>query len=86
MDDSTYNLFVLKEMLEFINPDIELDTALNGEFAITKILKKWQNGQRGNNFYDLIFMDLNMPVLDGYQVSFFFLLFIYFRLDSKKTE
>lgn len=38
VDDSTYNLFVLKELLLNINNNLIVDTALNGKMALDKIL------------------------------------------------
>lgn len=38
VDDSTYNLFVLKELLLNINNNLMVDTALNGKMALDKIL------------------------------------------------
>lgn len=38
VDDSSYNLFVLKELLLNININIIIDTALNGRMALDKIL------------------------------------------------
>ena len=61
VDDQPYNIFVLSSILKFINPLIEIDEVFNGHMAIEVICK--------NIPYDFIFMDINMPVLDGYQVS-----------------
>jgi CheY-like chemotaxis protein len=44
---------------------ILLDTALNGQLAVDQVIETW----RGGNAYDVIFLDLNMPILDGFQVS-----------------
>ena len=37
MDDSTYNLFVLEELLKQITPRIFIDKALNGQEALDKV-------------------------------------------------
>lgn len=64
MDDSTYNLFVLTELLKSIDLDgcIDVETALNGIIALDMI--------KANAHYDIILMDLHMPIKDGYQVRF----------------
>ena len=69
VDDSSYNLFVLKEMLKQKDPEMEIDSALNGKLALDKILAK--SRRMDNQAYDIIFLDLHMPVLDGYKVSSF---------------
>jgi len=51
-------------MLKFMNPLIEVDEAHNGQRAIDIMSV--------NRPYDFIFMDVNMPVLDGYQVTLLF--------------
>ena len=63
MDDSPYNLFVIQEILTYIDPNLEITTALNGQVALDRVLE-------GITF-DIIFLDLNMPVLDGFQVRIY---------------
>ena len=58
VDDSTYNLFVLRELISTIDPQVRITEALNGHLAIQAFTE--------NNDFDLIFMDLNMPVIDGF--------------------
>eukprot|EP00347_Sterkiella_histriomuscorum_P017399 403349526 len=74
VDDQPYNLFVLEELLSQIDNNFIIDKALNGEQAIEQVmLLKIQT----NTEYDFIFLDLNMPVLDGLQVrTIFFIKFI----------
>lgn len=66
IDDSSYNLFVMEELVHQIDPHIEIDTALNGQIALNKIKKSLP---RQGPLYDVIFTDIHMPVLDGYEVS-----------------
>jgi two-component system sensor histidine kinase BarA len=67
VDDNTFNIMVAEtlfsEMRQF---DIDYDSALNGQFAINKIVESHRQGKRP---YDIIFLDLNMPVMDGFEVS-----------------
>ncbi len=58
VDDSSYNLFVLEELIRSFVPNTTIHTALNGQLALKEILE--------NNHYDIIFLDLHMPVLDGF--------------------
>lgn len=57
VDDYLINLELTKEMLEILG--CRVDTAENGHKALDLF---------NQNHYDLIFMDIQMPDLDGYQV------------------
>ena len=59
VDDSTYNLFVMQELLQHITPIQTIITALNGQEALSII------DQHRERMFDVIFMDIHMPVLDG---------------------
>jgi CheY-like chemotaxis protein/anti-sigma regulatory factor (Ser/Thr protein kinase) len=59
VDDLVSNIDILKLFLSKIAPDAEIDSAQGGYEAI---------GMYRNRRYDLIFMDLKMPGLDGFQV------------------
>ena len=54
VDDSKINIKVAQKMLE--HEDVEVDTALSGSECLEKIR---------NNNYDIIFMDIMMPEMDG---------------------
>ncbi|TNV73755.1 hypothetical protein FGO68_gene15414 [Halteria grandinella] len=73
VDDSTYNLFVIKESLQLINNQLRIDTALNGQIAFDKIFdahqKRIRNYEVESQLYDLLLLDLHMPVLDGFQTA-----------------
>jgi len=58
VDDKEENLFSLQKLLQL--HDFKVDTALSGEEALKKILK---------NFYALIILDVQMPVMDGFEVA-----------------
>lgn len=58
VDDKQENLFSLQKLLQL--NDFRVDTALSGEEALKKILK---------NFYALIILDVQMPVMDGFEVA-----------------
>lgn len=58
VDDRQENLFSLKTVLE--QHGFSSDTALSGEEALKKVLK---------NEYALIILDVQMPVMDGFEVA-----------------
>ena len=57
-DDSELNLMLIQSYLK--DPSFAVDTAVNGSAA----LKKFQAGG-----YDLVLMDIHMPVMDGYTAT-----------------
>ncbi|MFT5642250.1 MAG: PAS domain S-box-containing protein [Cyclobacteriaceae bacterium] len=58
VDDNDINLTLCKKVLENLGAEVEL--AKNGEEAVNMALA---------NSYDLILMDIQMPVLDGYEAT-----------------
>jgi len=58
VDDNKINLLVLTKILEQLG--IKADQALNGAEAIQKVKQ---------NDYELILMDIHMPVMDGYEAT-----------------
>ncbi|KAL4465068.1 hypothetical protein ABPG72_012251 [Tetrahymena utriculariae] len=63
VDDTTFNRIVLKQMFKS-SQNIVIQEAINGQDALDKIknLKETQN-----RTFNLIFMDLNMPIMDGFE-------------------
>jgi CheY-like chemotaxis protein len=57
-EDSPINLLLIEKYLK--DPSFEIDTARDGAVA----LAKFQSGA-----YDLVLMDLQMPVMDGYEAT-----------------
>lgn len=57
-DDNEYNRIIARETLQLHLQDIEVDEALDGENAVTMIR---------NHNYDVVLMDLVMPIMDGYE-------------------
>jgi PAS domain S-box-containing protein len=58
VEDNYINVVVAKGLIEMFGPTV--DVAENGEIALALLRKRR---------YDLIFMDCQMPVMDGYQCS-----------------
>lgn len=58
VDDNDVNILIAKRFLS--KWGLDLDFAYNGEEAINKIV---------NNIYDLVFMDIRMPGIDGFDAT-----------------
>ncbi|MEO6404595.1 MAG: response regulator [Ferruginibacter sp.] len=59
IDDDEDDQLMFKEVIESINPAFHCETALNGKIAIDKLIIS-------SPIPDIIFLDLNMPVMSGY--------------------
>ena len=82
VDDSPYNLFVMEELLKSFKKNLHIATALNGKEAIKVLTSKdhlkvsprpYTQEIVPRSTFDLVFLDLHMPVLDGFQVTDFFI-------------
>ena len=61
VEDNDLNIEVAKTILESLNHSVV--SCKNGQEAINAMLKQ------GDDYYDIIFMDIRMDILDGYQTS-----------------
>lgn len=61
VEDNELNLEIAQEMIQMLECIVE--TAENGE----KGVEKFKNAPP--NYYDLIFMDVRMPIMDGYEAT-----------------
>lgn len=59
VDDNKINLLITKKTLERI-PGCTCETASNGKEAISLVKEK---------YFDMVFMDINMPEMDGFEVT-----------------
>ena len=59
VEDNELNLEIAEEIIG--STGAEIDTAINGLEALNKIM------QSAENYYDLVFMDIQMPIMDGYE-------------------
>jgi signal transduction histidine kinase/streptogramin lyase len=60
VDDTPINQFLTAELLKKHLPEVHTETAANGEVALNKIT---------NERYDLVFMDVRMPVMGGIEAT-----------------
>ena len=49
-------------LINQFNPSIQIEQAMNGQEAVDKVVAR-------SRPFDIIFLDLHMPVLDGFKVS-----------------
>ena len=61
VDDNEMNREIASEILE--EAGLVIDTAEDGAIAVRKVSEK------GASFYDFILMDIQMPVMDGYEAT-----------------
>ncbi|MCM1119724.1 MAG: response regulator [bacterium] len=61
VEDNEINIEVAAELLNVVG--IQVETALNGRLAVDQVLEK------ESGYYDLIFMDIQMPVMNGYEAA-----------------
>lgn len=59
VDDDSFNIMSIEMILKRLN--IQYDSCFNGKEAIKKVIS--------NNNYDIILMDCNMPVMDGWEAT-----------------
>ncbi|CAK57480.1 unnamed protein product (macronuclear) [Paramecium tetraurelia] len=66
VDDNAFNIEVLKFLIQKINSSLKLEYSLDGHTAIQMV-----NSNRCNNCngYDAIFMDIDMPTMNGIQAT-----------------
>lgn len=60
VDDASINRYIIKKYIEKINPNIVINETPNGLSAIA---------MQKENLYDIIFMDIKMPGIDGIETS-----------------
>ena len=69
VDDEDYNLTALKIMLRYhtrLDVDKFCDEAVNGQEALKAVQNSVMKSNSRKCQYELILMDCNMPIMDGY--------------------
>lgn len=64
IDDDPITVFGIKKMLNSLDVSDNIQTYANGKEAIDDIKKMLGNGE---NIPEVIFLDINMPIMDGWQ-------------------
>jgi CheY-like chemotaxis protein len=64
VDDDPIFYFILKKLLSKMDNFKEIKNLKNGHVALCDLKEKFENKEE---FPNIIFLDLNMPVLDGWQ-------------------
>jgi CheY-like chemotaxis protein len=67
-NDNEFQLFVISNSLINLQYVDKIDTASNGQEALELVIKNEKEYLTTGKFtYDLIFLDLDMPIKDGFQ-------------------
>ena len=66
VDDNDFNLICLSKLLQHF--ELGSVSAYNGEEAIQRIIERAKNCEICKK-YDIVFMDCNMPIKDGYEAA-----------------
>ena len=64
-NDDAFQLMIVVGSLGLIDKIGTIDQATNGQEAVELIKQKETHAQK--RYYDFIFLDLNMPILNGYE-------------------
>lgn len=67
IDDDAVSNFLNEMTLQDLNLSDQVHVSENGEEALNFIFEHCTNGKSPENCPDLIFLDINMPVMDGFQ-------------------
>lgn len=60
VEDNLFNQVVAEDLLKIMIPDVQVTIANNGAIAVEKL---------ENELYDIVLMDVKMPVMDGYRAT-----------------
>ncbi|MBP8823068.1 MAG: response regulator [Flavobacteriales bacterium] len=59
-EDNAFNVMVAQDELDFLFPGVQVDVAENGALAVERVRQQE---------YDVVLMDVQMPVMDGYRAT-----------------
>ena len=70
MDDNIFNLVTLESMID-LSFKMKVDKAHNGQQALQKVVHRLNSPSKcaKHKAYKVVFMDCNMPVMDGLQAT-----------------
>ena len=60
-----FNNLLLESLISAFFPNAQYDKEINGKLAVDAVLAQDKAGQP----YELIFMDVNMPEMDGFEAA-----------------
>ncbi|KAL6950801.1 hypothetical protein ACO0QE_000082 [Hanseniaspora vineae] len=67
-EDNNVNQLVIKRMLN-LQGYSNIDLAFDGQDAVDKVRAIMERSENGNEYYDIIFMDVQMPRIDGLEAT-----------------
>ena len=66
-DDNKVNQLVIKKLLTQLLPSIIIHFAMNGQESLELFTNNINNNDRSG--YDMVMLDLNMPIMDGFEAT-----------------
>ena len=84
-NDDPFQLLVVCNSLKNMKDIAKIDQATNGQEALDIVMQneiEYAQG-KGRRHYDMIFMDLGMPIIDGYEACE--LIIQHYRMLSRST-
>ncbi|SDM40803.1 Response regulator receiver domain-containing protein [Catalinimonas alkaloidigena] len=67
VDDDTISSMIIVLLMEELNVNVKIYTAANGQEALDFIQNFEGDDQTDKKFPELILLDINMPVMDGFE-------------------
>ena len=69
VDDDMFNLFILENYLKNLKNQCNIEKTFNGKMALDLFIKNNSYECDQNGIIDIIIMDCNMPIMNGYDSS-----------------
>lgn len=66
-NDNLFQLLIITSSFELLSCIGKIDQAANGQEALDLVIQNEQNSPEGEHAYDMIFLDLNMPIKNGFE-------------------
>lgn len=83
-NDNPYQLLVISSCLRQVSHIGKIDEASNGHEALELVKKTYTEGS--DEYYDIIFLDIEMPIMDGFTAGTKILHYLNFQIEQKNLN